>query len=101
MCRLLFWSDVGSYPSIRRSTLTGRQVTYVITTSIRWPNGLTVDFDDDRIYWADAWLYVSPDWFIPSLKNRHSYFYLVIVSNVHHSTVQIVKSLSQLFIRLQ
>ncbi|CAF0957368.1 unnamed protein product [Adineta ricciae] len=52
---LLFWSDIGSYPSIRRSTLTGRQVTYVITTNIRWPNGLTVDFDDDRIYWADAW----------------------------------------------
>jgi hypothetical protein len=54
--RLLFWSDVGVYPSIRRSTLTGRQVTYVITTNIRWPNGLTVDFDDDRIYWADAYL---------------------------------------------
>ncbi|CAF4271666.1 unnamed protein product, partial [Rotaria magnacalcarata] len=30
-------------------------MTYVITTSIRWPNGLTIDFDDDRIYWADAW----------------------------------------------
>ena len=54
--RLLFWSDVGVFPSIRRSTLTGRQVTYVITTNIRWPNGLTIDFDDDRIYWADAWL---------------------------------------------
>ncbi|CAM4944086.1 unnamed protein product [Rotaria socialis] len=52
---LLFWSDVGVFPSIRRSTLTGRQVTYVITTNIRWPNGLTIDFDDDRIYWADAW----------------------------------------------
>ena len=54
--RLLFWSDVGYYPSIRRSTLTGRQVTYIITTNIRWPNGLTIDFDDDRIYWADAYL---------------------------------------------
>jgi sugar lactone lactonase YvrE len=53
---MLFWSDVGVYPSIRRSTLTGRQITYLITTNIRWPNGLTVDFDDDRIYWADAWL---------------------------------------------
>ncbi|CAF4205785.1 unnamed protein product, partial [Rotaria sp. Silwood2] len=52
---LLFWSTVGIYPSIRRSTLTGRQVTYIITTNIRWPNGLTIDFDDDRIYWADAW----------------------------------------------
>ncbi|CAF1581398.1 unnamed protein product, partial [Rotaria sordida] len=52
---LLFWSDVGYYPSIRRSTLTGRQVTYIVTTNIRWPNGLTIDFDDDRIYWADAW----------------------------------------------
>ncbi|CAF0886571.1 unnamed protein product [Adineta steineri] len=52
---LLFWSDTGVYPSIRRSTLTGRQVAYLITTNIRWPNGLTIDFDDDRIYWADAW----------------------------------------------
>ena len=44
------------YPSIRRSSLTGRQTTYIVTTNIRWPNGLTIDFDDDRIYWADAWL---------------------------------------------
>ena len=47
---------MGVYPSIRRSTLAGRQAAYVITTNIRWPNGLTIDFDDDRIYWADAWL---------------------------------------------
>ncbi|CAF1308989.1 unnamed protein product, partial [Didymodactylos carnosus] len=52
----LFWSDVGNYPSIRRSSLTGRQQTYLITTNVRWPNGLTIDFDDDRIYWADAYL---------------------------------------------
>ncbi|CAF4738296.1 unnamed protein product, partial [Rotaria sp. Silwood2] len=29
---LLFWSTVGIYPSIRRSTLTGRQVTYIVMT---------------------------------------------------------------------
>ncbi|CAF1517545.1 unnamed protein product, partial [Rotaria sordida] len=48
-------SDVGIYPSIHRSTLIDRQVTYVITTNIRWPNGLTINFDDNPVYWTDAW----------------------------------------------
>ncbi len=30
-------------------------MTYIITTNIKWANGLTIDFDDDRIYWTDAW----------------------------------------------
>ncbi len=44
------------YPWIHRSTLTGRQVTSIILTNIKWLNGLTIDFDDDRIYWADVCL---------------------------------------------
>lgn len=26
----------------------------IVTESVFWPNGLTVDYTADRIYWADA-----------------------------------------------
>lgn len=31
---------------------TGRKI--IIEDKITWPNGLTLDFVNDRIYWADA-----------------------------------------------
>ena len=50
----LYWTDVGRVPSIMRSSLAGSDLKSIVTTDIRWPNGLTIDFDDDMLYWADA-----------------------------------------------
>lgn len=52
---LLFWSDVGKEPMIVRSSLAGSQYEKIITTDIKWPNGLTIDFEKDKLYWADAY----------------------------------------------
>jgi sugar lactone lactonase YvrE len=34
--------------------LAGSNFRRIITTDIKWPNGLTIDFDDEKLYWADA-----------------------------------------------
>lgn len=50
----LFWTDVGRVPIIARSSLAGSDYKPIVRTDIKWPNGLTIDFDDDKLYWADA-----------------------------------------------
>lgn len=52
---LLYWSDVGKEPMIVRTSLAGSEFTKIVTSDIKWPNGLTIDFDKDKLYWADAY----------------------------------------------
>ena len=51
----LYWTDVGQRPMIVRTSLAGSDYKRIITTDIKWPNGLTIDFDEEKIYWADAY----------------------------------------------
>ncbi|WAR02016.1 LRP6-like protein [Mya arenaria] len=52
----MFWTDWGESPKIERAgmdgTLTSRTV--IVDDNIYWPNGLTLDYEELRIYWADA-----------------------------------------------
>jgi len=52
----MFWTDWGEEPKIERAGMDGdpasRQV--IISTRIFWPNGLTVDYNSGRLYWADG-----------------------------------------------
>nr|XP_045620165.1 low-density lipoprotein receptor-related protein 6-like [Procambarus clarkii] len=53
---LMFWSDWGENPKIEKAGMNGdsstRQV--IVQDEIFWPNGLTVDYEQRVIYWADA-----------------------------------------------
>lgn len=51
---LVIWSDWGPTPKIERSFMDGSERTTIISEGIFWPNGLTIDYSVDRIYWADA-----------------------------------------------
>lgn len=51
---LVFWTDWGPRPKIERIEMDGSNRRSIITESVFWPNGLTLDFTSDRIYWADA-----------------------------------------------
>ena len=51
----VFWTDVGRQPMIARASLAGSNFVKVISTNIKWPNGLTIDFEEDKLYWADAY----------------------------------------------
>ena len=53
----MFWSDWGTSPAkIEKCGMDGnatsRQI--VVNKNIVWPNGLTIDYTTDRIWWVDA-----------------------------------------------
>ncbi|XP_059494976.1 sortilin-related receptor isoform X1 [Stegostoma tigrinum] len=52
---LMFWTDWGDdAPGIYRSGMDASNVTRIITTGIKWPNGITVD--GSWIYWTEAYV---------------------------------------------
>ena len=52
----MFWTDWGQSPKIERSTLNGEYRISIATSGLVWPNDVTIDFQDDRLYWTDAFL---------------------------------------------
>jgi low density lipoprotein-related protein 2 len=48
----VYWTDVGRLPMIARTTLSGSNFERIVTTDLKWPNGLTIDFDNDKLYWV-------------------------------------------------
>ncbi|XP_066593822.1 low-density lipoprotein receptor-related protein 6 isoform X2 [Prorops nasuta] len=52
----LFWTDWGDVPKIERASMNGDPKTRVVIVSddIFWPNGLTVDYDKELVYWSDG-----------------------------------------------
>ena len=54
--RYLFWADWGDVSRIERSRLDGSERVAVVNSSIIWPNGLTVDYEEGVLYWCDAGL---------------------------------------------
>ena len=50
----MFWSDWGSQPKIERAHLDGSGRRTVIDSNIKWPNGLSLDRQAQRIYWVDG-----------------------------------------------
>ena len=52
--RTIYWTDWGSTPKIERSYMDGHNRAIIANTSLFWPNGLTVDYAAEKLYWADA-----------------------------------------------
>lgn len=52
----LFWTDWSfTKPSISRSNLDGTEVRVLFTKpQVVWPNGVTIDYIAERVYWVDA-----------------------------------------------
>lgn len=55
----MFWTDWGfRNPKIERSLLDGSQrielVNKTLLADIGWPNGITIDYTADLVYWIDA-----------------------------------------------
>ena len=52
--RIMFWTDWGGPAKIERANMDGTQRSAVIFTNIKWPNGLTIDYTDSKLYWTEA-----------------------------------------------
>ena len=54
MDRLLFWTDWGQQPRVESACMDATCRHVIANTSLFWPNGLTLDYATDRVYWVDA-----------------------------------------------
>ena len=52
--RYMFWTDWDKHPKIERAELDGSYRITLVNTSVAWPNGITIDFHEQKLYWADA-----------------------------------------------
>lgn len=52
----LYWTDWGAPAKIERATLGGNFRTAFINSSLTTPSGLTLDYDERMLYWADTTL---------------------------------------------
>lgn len=52
----MYWTDWGETAKIERIGMDGREGSrkVLISSNIFWPNGLTLDYDDNRMFWTDA-----------------------------------------------
>lgn len=50
----IYWTDWGNVAKIEKATLAGNARTIIFDEDLYWPNGLTIDFDEDVMYWVDA-----------------------------------------------
>ena len=55
----MFWISRGLQPRIERATLAGDGKTTLVSFSFSWwwsnrPNGITLDFSANRLYWVDS-----------------------------------------------
>ena len=50
----MFWTDWGDQPQIARANMDGTKLTAIINVHIVKPNGVTIDYELNKIYWADA-----------------------------------------------
>ncbi|CAG2249585.1 unnamed protein product [Mytilus edulis] len=52
--RIIYWSDWGSSPKIEKANYDGTGRTVVVSSDLKWPNGMAIDFDENKLYFVDA-----------------------------------------------
>ena len=54
--RYVYWTDWGREPGIERISMDGDATTrqHLISTNVVWPNALTLDYAQNKMYWMDA-----------------------------------------------
>lgn len=52
--RQMYWTDWGRDSKIEKSSLDGTGRLTLVNVSLGWPNGLTIDRSESKLYWADA-----------------------------------------------
>lgn len=50
----MYWTDWGSHPKIEKAEMNGKRRVVLVSSSLAWPNGLTLDQGKNRLYWVDA-----------------------------------------------
>lgn len=70
--RRLYWSDWGeTNPKIESADLDGTNRVVLVNESLKWPNGVAIDYLRRRLYWVDAGN-DKIEYYDLNLKTRHS-----------------------------
>nr|CAB3263504.1 low-density lipoprotein receptor-related protein 4 [Phallusia mammillata] len=51
---LMVWTDWGETPCLESAAMDGSMRKSLASRNLHWPNGLTIDYTRNHIYWADA-----------------------------------------------
>ena len=52
----MYWTDWGQPAAIERASMDGSSHVVLHNSNIGWPNGLTIDYATQTLYWVDAQL---------------------------------------------
>jgi integrin beta 2 len=50
----MYWTDWGDHPYIAKAGMDGTSRRTLITENLGWPNALTLSYETQEIFWADA-----------------------------------------------
>ena len=50
----MYWTDWGESAVIERAAMDGKDREVIVHQNLTWPNGLAIDYEMERLYWADA-----------------------------------------------
>jgi len=48
----MYWCDWGSKPHIAQATMDGQNMS-VLVSNLEWPNSMSIDYPNNRLYWVD------------------------------------------------
>ena len=52
--RLMYWTDWGDIARIEKASMDGANRVEIINTNLTWPNALTLDYQEQVLYWGDG-----------------------------------------------
>ena len=52
--RRLYWCDWGTVAKIEKASMDGTERTILHTSGLIWPNGITIDYSTQVLYWIDG-----------------------------------------------
>ena len=50
----MYWTDWGEEAKIEKAGMDGSHRSLLVDDNIYWPNGITLDYDEGKVYWVDA-----------------------------------------------
>ena len=50
----MYWTDWGEIPKIERAGMDGSKRKTLISEDIYWPNGIALDYEEEKVYWVEA-----------------------------------------------